>query len=540
MNNALIRIFAPPSTQVVEFQRPMEILKPNAGRRERGWQWRLLALMSLAMFAMAGLSSASGEVKSLDGTIKFDSNFDGAPEAVLNSMGLGLGTTNPSDNLHVAGNAIVSGTMVVGGTSNTSGSNLHISGSLGFSVQTVTGNTTLSGNSLVLVDTSSRNITLTLPLASTVSGRLYTVKKTSNSHIVFIRCSTSGFLLQLSSTTMGYPYAEVISNGTAWYLIRQSSSGSSYMGDTYLTVDVSGGPTATSYPVSYQATAPDLTGSDNILYKTNKIVLRYIPAATFTMGSPSGELGRVAGNESQHSVTLTHGFYIGVFELTQKQFLNVVGSYPVSQSFTNSSNTMPLQQVSYSDIRGPGNTSESYDYPNSGNAVLSSCFMGLLRSKSGVNTFDLPTEAQWEYACRASTSGGLNNGAANVQSTAANIEDPHLKTLGWYDWNATTGGGGFVGSQGTREVGAKLPNAWGLFDMHGNVWEWTLDWFVSNNTIYTTNPVGPSSGSNRTLRGGSWSNTADYCRSASRSIYSPNTRTSIVGFRLALLVGQYD
>ena len=528
--------------QLFVLQMEAEILISDFELKKRPYRWSRWVFLWLVVFAIAGLVPASGDVKSLDGTIKFDSNFDGAPEAILNSTGFGIGTTSPSANLHTAGNAIVSGTMVVGGTSNTNSSNLQINGSWGFSVQTVTGNTTLSSNSVVLADSSAGNITLTLPVASTVNGRMYTIKKTSNSHTLLLGSATliDGLPgIELSSSSSAYPFVQVLSDGSTWRILSRSTDGIVSSTNVYIIVDVSGGPTATSYPVTVSnLTSADLTGAGNLQYKTNKIVLRYIPSGNFTMGSPVGEDGRFAGKEAQHSVTLTQGFYLGVFELTQQQYRNVVASYPTgAQFFTNSSNTMPMHNISYTDIRGSGNTGDAYDYPNSGNAVLSSSFMGLLRSKAGLS-FDLPTEAQWEYACRAGTTGALNTGSANIAGTGVNIEDQNLKTLGWYDWNATTTGGGAGGIPGTREVGAKLPNSWGLFDMHGNVWELTLDWSVANNTSFTTNPVGPSSGSDRVVRGGSWDGIANYCRSAFRHSSSTSYQASNYGFRLALPAGQ--
>ena len=352
----------------------------------------------------------------------------------------------------------------------------------------------------------------------TVTGNTYVITGLPNGANVYaaVRSRVSGNLSFLSAAVSATPSAG---------------------GGDYLLVDVSAGPSALSYPVTVaNLSTADLTGASNLTFKTNLIVLRYIPAGTFTMGSPVSEVGRDSTAEAQHAVTLTRDFYMGVFELTQQQYLNVVASYPAAQTYT--TNTMPLHNVSYSDIRGLGNTGATYDYPNSGNAVDSSKFMGLLRSKSGLATLDLPTEAQWEYACRAETTGALNNGAANVAGTSTNVDDPNLQTLGWYDWNANTGGGGLIGSVGTREVGAKLPNSWGLFDMHGNLWEWTLDWYVANNTSTTTNPVGPSSGSGRVMRGGSWASATQHCRSADRFDYSPSDRYDYLGFRLALPAGQ--
>ena len=507
-------------------------MHPKADRWERPYRWTRLIFMWLAVFALAGQNPVSGDVRSLNGTIKFDSNFDGTPEAILNSTGFGLGTSTPAANLQVAGNAITSGSMVVGGTSNASGSNLHISGSLGFSVQTVTANTTLSGNSVALVDTSAGNIALTLPTASTVNGRVYTVKKTSNSYTLLLGSVSliDGLPgIELSSSSSAFPYVQVMSAGNTWRIFSRSTEGSVSSANVYIIVDVSSGNTATSYPVTVaNLSNVDLTGAGNSQYKTNKIVLRYIPAGTFTMGSPGDEVGRDATREAQHSVTLTQGFYIGVFEVTQQQFLNVVAGYPAGQSYTNSGR--PLNTISYADIRGSG-----FDWPSSGNAVFAGNFMGLLRSKAGLS-FDLPTEAQWEYACRAGTTGALNSGSANVLTTGADVNDSNLQTLGWYDYNANTGAGA-GGVTGTREVGAKLPNSWGLFDMHGNVWEWCLDWLYDGNLSPATDPVGPSSGLYHVRRGGGWSDQARYCRSAYRTSYV-GPRGNNVGFRLALPAGQ--
>ena len=191
-----------------------------------GW----LACLGLVVFALVGIKPATAEVRSTNGTINFDANFDGAPEAVLNSTGFGLGTTTPSTNLHLSGNALVSGTMVVGGTSNASGCNLYISGTMGVSVQTVTGNTTLSANSVVLADTSAGNIWLYLPSPSSASGRTYLVKKTSNSHALNLNGGPGlidgvGQLTLYNSSTGGYPYMQVISSGNTWYVLATSSSG---------------------------------------------------------------------------------------------------------------------------------------------------------------------------------------------------------------------------------------------------------------------------------------------------------------------------
>jgi formylglycine-generating enzyme required for sulfatase activity len=125
-------------------------------------------------------------------------------------------------------------------------------------------------------------------------------------------------------------------------------------------------------------------------------------------------------------------------------------------------------------------------------------------------TYTLPTEAQWEYACRAGTTGDF-----------AGYQD----VMAWYSSNS----GGT-----THSVGTKQPNAWGLYDMHGNVEEWCLDWYAKYSSDAVTDPVGPASGSSRVIRGGSWGLDAASCRSAIRYDYEPGNRVSDVGFRLAL------
>ena len=144
-------------------------------------------------------------------------------------------------------------------------------------------------------------------------------------------------------------------------------------------------------------------------------------------------------------------------------------------------------------------------------------------------TFDLPTEAQWEFACRAGTTTAWNNGT-DITDTTTDLE---LNTLGRYKNNQTDGKGGY--SQHTT-VGSYLPNAWGLYDMHGNVSEWCLDWYVADITSYTTDPTGPDTGTYRLLRGGSWYSYAKNCRSAYRDYFKPGLRdVNYYGFRIVLV-----
>ena len=160
----------------------------------------------------------------------------------------------------------------------------------------------------------------------------------------------------------------------------------------YMVVDLSAGADAASYPVSYLADAPAGGWGDE--YKTTKLVLRRIPAGSFTMGSPDGEVGRDSSYEYQHTVTLTHDFWIGVFEVTQRQWELVMGTKPSYFSNASCYSTRPVECVSYNDIRGSSSGSQC---PSS-SAVDASSFMGRLRARASLGdgmVWDLPTEAQW-------------------------------------------------------------------------------------------------------------------------------------------------
>jgi len=139
----------------------------------------------------------------------------------------------------------------------------------------------------------------------------------------------------------------------------------------------------------------------------------------------------------------------------------------------------------------------------------------------GTNKYRLPTEAEWEYACRAGSTTAFANGGISELECAY---DPSLDAMGWYCGNS---------EQTTHPVQQKNPNAWGLYDMHGNVWEWCQDWFRNYPTGQVTDPKGPSSGEYPVLRGGSWNSYARYCRSADRDRDAPDSRYDLTGFRIA-------
>jgi len=225
------------------------------------------------------------------------------------------------------------------------------------------------------------------------------------------------------------------------------------------------------------------------------------------MGSPTDEPGRDS-DETQHQVTLTQAFYMQTTEVTQGEWEAVMGSNP--SFFSSCGDDCPVEEVSWNDVQ---------DFITEMN-------------KRGEDTYRLPTEAEWEYAARAgSTTAFYNGGITNTDCTPT---DPNLDLIGWYCGNDDADG-----SSTTHPVAQKQPNAWGLYDTSGNVWEWCQDWYDSDYPAGSvTDPTGPDTGSARVGRGGGWDSGVGYCRSAFRSLNSPGGRGSGLGFRLALSPGQ--
>ena len=255
-------------------------------------------------------------------------------------------------------------------------------------------------------------------------------------------------------------------------------------------------------------------------YKTTKLVLRKIEPGTFVMGTSTNELVRTSF-ETQHEVTLTQAYYIAVFETTQRQYELIAGENPSGYK----GSARPVENVSYDMLRGDDKgTSWPASYE-----VDETSFFGKLRAKTGL-VFDLPTEAQWEYACRAGTTTALNSG----KDLSDQRECEEMAEVGRYSYNRDDGKGGYTNAHTT--VGSYLPNAWGLYDMHGNVYEWCLDWFQNNLKDPATEPHGPSWRPYRAIRGGCWYNAADSCRSASREGGSdPSEYSRSGGFRVAIV-----
>ena len=209
-----------------------------------------------------------------------------------------------------------------------------------------------------------------------------------------------------------------------------------------------------------------------------------IPAGTFMMGSTSGD----PDEKPIHQVTLSNAFYLGKTEVTQAQWQAIMGTNP---SLFKGDPKRPVEQVWWDDVQA---------------------FIKKLNEKEGGSAYRLPTEAEWEYAARAGSTTAFSYG-----------DDP--TTLGQYAWYKENS------AEQTHPVAQLKPNPWGLYDMHGNVWEWVQDWYGRYDTASVTSPTGPSSGTHRSRRGGGWNNLSKYCRSANR--YSvTGYRDDFLGFRL--------
>ena len=321
----------------------------------------------------------------------------------------------------------------------------------------------------------------------------------------------------------------------------------------YMAVDITatgGADTQTYYP------AADFVpgGVTNSIYKTTKLLMRKIMAkdVEWTMGSTTLETKRDATREATHQVKLDGNYYIGVYEVTQAQWDLIQPGRP--SYFNNAADRAmrPVEQVCYNEIRNAANSTTAdaaYNWPADPNP---NSFLGKLRTKSGLD-FDLPSEAQWEFAARAGngdTKWGDGSGILNVDA------DANLKLLGRYQHNGgrVLNGTSYAvpaqscgATNGTAIVGSYAPNAWGLYDMHGNVWEWCLDWYADDITAHggkvnidpatPANTLSGASGADRVRRGGSWYGAADYCRPAYRNNGTPTYRNNARGFRALCSAG---
>lgn len=331
------------------------------------------------------------------------------------------------------------------------------------------------------------------------------------------------------------------------------------IGPKYLVLDVSQSNRVDAvYTLSALSEAPAGGFIKNDVYQKTKIAFRRISAGSYMMGSPSSEAGR-SDNEDLHKVILTNDFYIAVSELTKWQYYHV----HTNQNYQYGSVALslyPIVSTSWNMVRG--NKADGEDWPNS-SAVGPDSLIGHLRARTGGDmslpegyVFDIPTEAQWEYACRAGTETAWNNGTdpvyydtygnatygqADTNTVVGQFSDANLDILDWYicpngKWKQ--GGPCAINNSYTCS-----PNAWGIYSMHGNVMEWTLDAITAGSmpsdrlgSATVTEPRG-GGGDYKIVRGGAWNQKAQNCRSASRNLCIKRTLTNqiSVGVRLAIV-----
>lgn len=231
------------------------------------------------------------------------------------------------------------------------------------------------------------------------------------------------------------------------------------------------------------------------------LTFRYVPSGRFTMGSPKSEVGR-SDNEDQVAVELTSHYWMGETEVTQGQWQAVMGGNP---SYFKGSRDLPVEQVSWKDAQE---------------------FLAKLNAKELLPAgwkWVLPTEAQWERACWGGTTTVFAFGD-RLSSMEANFD-------GKYPYGCAAKG---VYLEKTAVVKSYRSNAYGLYDMHGNVWEWCADWY-GEVLPGGKDPTGPTTGSDRVIRGGCWRNSSANCRSANRDRFTPGDRICFLGFRLAVV-----
>ena len=219
------------------------------------------------------------------------------------------------------------------------------------------------------------------------------------------------------------------------------------------------------------------------------------------MGSPDSEPNRGGDEGPVHVVNISKGFYIGQFEVTQMQWTQVMKDNPaVFKSFPESS-AHPVESVTWNECQ---------------------IFISKL-NKLGIGKFRLPTEAEWEYACRAGTTTAYYWGEKMKENGSSEYAWANSRSFAR-----------------THTVGQKLPNAWGLYDMSGNVWEWCSDWFGRYDDQARIDPKGPENGTMKVFRGGSWYDFFESHRSANRHKHAPDERYTAIGMRLVMEVDDHD
>ena len=394
----------------------------------------------------------------------------------------------------------------------------------------------------VAVEAYDGSSLLTLP-ASSFSGDLYGVQRGARRIVwdpTVTACTNSGVLpeFRVALAPTPVPLYMIVDLTKAAGAVGQIEY--IYPGDTRLVTD--GRYTNVWFGVTNDST-----------YATTKLVLRRVPAGTFVMGTTSSTLSYDGVRSVLHNVTLTHGFYVGVFELTQKQWELVYGTTP--STYKVDGDTRPLDTSLWQWIRG---NNIGTNWPVHAQ-VDNDSFIGKLRARTGLDGVDLPTSAQWEYAARA---GVYTNALQNGLNITNINEDANVSLNGRYKFNggmqiipgATNAWGSSVSAEcATARVGSYPPNNWGLYDVHGNVREWCLNRASDINLITTeaqnayTNPVGASAETAtyagdrplRALRGGCIAESSRYVCLFYQDRNVENATISTTGLRLVVNLGPY-
>ncbi|MAF26288.1 MAG: hypothetical protein CME07_00300 [Gemmatimonadetes bacterium] len=341
-----------------------------------------------------------------------------------------------------------------------------------------------------------------------------------------VGCGVSPVVLDFGETGVGLPVERsftIDNHGSSSFTTRASSSCSSFAvtspsyrlrpGES-IAITVRFAPPAVG---EYQCVVQTLSGCVDVVCRGSAVSLAgdmvRIDAGTFTMGSPVTETGHQLG-ENLHEVTISAPFLMGVREITQARYRMLTGESPSASVIAG--DDAPVEMVSWYDaVRFCNALSVSEGL----RAVYAIEGMEVSWAREG-NGYRLPTEAEWEYACRGGTTTELSTGALTAQGCDP---DSLLEELGWYCGNAAST---------THATGAKDAGAHGLFDMHGNVAEWVWDYYAALSLGAETDPSGPPTGGTRVIRGGGWNDFAIGCRSAARPQFHPAGMAQFVGFRV--------
>ena len=338
---------------------------------------------------------------------------------------------------------------------------------------------------------------LTPPPAAVQFGHLQVNVNAAHSQVyvngTYRGAASPGTPLNLSNVGLGQIQVKVTASGYEESTQRHTLKANEWTQAVIELVAVTVAPPAPVRPSARPETRPQPSGQQVGQTQTfslaggARIEMVWIAPGSFMMGEEG----------SSHRVTLSQGFYLGKYEVTQGEWESVMGTQPwAGKNNVQANPNHPAVYISWDDVQA---------------------FIGKLNAAAGENIYRLPTEAEWEYACRAGTSTRWPFGE----------DESQLGDYAWYKDNAWD-----AGLEYAQPVGQKKPNPWGLYDMHGNVWEWCQDWYGDYSSNAQTDPMGPAASSIRVRRGGAFNYLAQYTRSANRYYDVPSHRYFDVGFRL--------